>query len=118
MGVAFSAAGVADWLAARPFHHKLLLAAALVVVIELLLRRAAPKSTVYRAWTRFFEGIGHVWTAVILAVVYFSSVSLVSIGLRLRGHDPLDRSLAGQASFWKPHEPSPLDPRSAARHLF
>jgi hypothetical protein len=106
------------WLVARPFHHKLLLAAALVVLVELALRRLAPKSAAYAAWTRFFQGIGHVWTAVILALIYFLSVSLVSAFLKLRGQDPLDRSLAAEPSFWREHDPGPLDPRAAVRHLF
>jgi hypothetical protein len=92
--------------------------ATLVVLVELGFRRFAPKSGAYRAWTRFFEGIGHVWTAVLLGVVYFLSISLVSLGMRLARKDPLDRSLAAEPSFWRAHEPNPLGPRAAARHQF
>lgn len=106
------------WLVARPLHHKLLIAAALVVLVELAFRRIAPKSAAYAAWTRFFEGIGRVWTAVLLAIIYFSSVSLVSAFLKLRGEDPLDRSLVAEPSFWRDHDPGHVDPRTAIRHLF
>jgi len=106
------------WLVARPFQQKLLLAAAVVVVVELLFRKLAPKSRAYAAWTRFFEGSGHVWTGVLLAIIYFLSVSLVSAVMKLRGHDPLDRTLAVEPSFWRDHDPGPLDARAAVKHLF
>jgi hypothetical protein len=106
------------WLVARPLHHKLLIAATLVVLIELAFRRLAPKSRAYSAWTRFFQGIGEVWTAVLLAIIYFLSVSVASLFLKLRGHDPLDRTLASEPSFWRQHDPGPLEPRAAVRHLF
>lgn len=89
-----------------------------MVGVELLLRRFAPRSRAYAAWTHFFESLGSVWTAVILAIVYFVSVSLVALGMRLFGKDPLDRSLRAEPSFWRPHEPNPLGPRAAARHQF
>jgi hypothetical protein len=97
---------------------KLLALATFVVLVELGFRRLAPKSAAYRSWTRFFEGIGHVWTAVLLGLVYFLSISLVSLGMRLAGKDPLDRSLTPEPSFWRPHEPNPLGARAAARHQF
>ena len=106
------------WLLARPFQQKLLLAACVVVLVELLFRRLAPKSAAYAAWTRFFQGIGKVWTAVLLGIIYFLSVSLVSVFLKLRGNDPLDRTLAAEPSFWRDHDPGPLEPRVAVRHLF
>jgi hypothetical protein len=106
------------WLVARPLHHKLLIAALVVVLVELVFRRVAPKSAAYAAWTRFFEGIGKVWTAVLLGIIYFLSVSFVSLFLRLRRHDPLDRGLAAEPSFWRDHDPGPLDARAAVRHLF
>jgi hypothetical protein len=89
-----------------------------VVGVELLLRRFAPRSRAYAAWQHFFESIGAVWTAVILALVYFVSVSLVAVGMRLFGKDPLDRSLRPEPSFWRPHEPNPHGPSAAARHQF
>lgn len=89
-----------------------------MVGVELLLRRFAPRSRAYAAWQHFFESIGAVWTAVILALVYFVSVSLVAVGMRLFGKDPLDRSLRPEPSFWRPHEPNPLGPSAAARHQF
>lgn len=92
--------------------------ACLVVGIELLFRYLAPKSRAYRAWTHGFEAIGAVWTAVLLALVYFLSVFPISVGMRLVGKDPLDRTLAPEPSFWRPHEPNPLGPKAAARHQF
>jgi hypothetical protein len=89
-----------------------------VVGVELLLRRFAPNSRAYAAWKHFFEAIGNVWTAVLLAVVYFVSVSLVAAGMRLFGKDPLDRSLRAEPTFWRPHDPNPLGARAAARHQF
>ena len=34
------------------------------------------------------------------------------------GHDPLDRRLAPEPTFWRAHEPNPLGPERAARHQF
>jgi hypothetical protein len=105
-------------LAGLPLRGKLLVFACVVVGIELGFRRLAPRSRAYAAWTRGFEAIGAVWTAVLLGVVYFVSVSLVSLGLRLSGKDPLDRTLRPEPSFWRPHEPNPLGAKAAARHQF
>jgi hypothetical protein len=111
--------GVAAWLLARPTHTKVLLAFAVTVVtIELLFRRFAPRSSAYRKWTTFFEAIGQVWTAVILGLVYFLSVSPVAVSMKVLRKDPLDRSLLPEASFWRTHEPNPLGPEAAARHQF
>lgn len=107
------------WWEARPAVTKgLLLFATTVVVVELLFRRLAPRSAAYRKWTAFFEGIGHVWTVVILALVYFVSVFPVSVFVRLCLKDPLDRQLHPEPSFWRAHEPNPLGPRAAARVQF
>jgi hypothetical protein len=97
---------------------KVFVFACAVVAIEVCFRRFAPKSLAYARWTRFFEAIGSVWTAVLLAVVYFLSVSLVALGMRLFGKDPLDRTLRAEPSFWRRHEPNPLGPAAAARHQF
>jgi len=107
------------WWEARPAVTKgLLLFATTVVVVELLFRRLAPRSAAYRKWTAFFEGIGHVWTVVILALVYFVSVFPVSVFVRLCLKDPLDRQLHPEPSFWRAHEPNPLGPLAASRHQF
>ncbi|HEY7412025.1 MAG TPA: hypothetical protein VII13_14855 [Vicinamibacteria bacterium] len=106
-------------LAGLPLHTKLLLGLATTVFLtELLLRRFARGSAFYKKWTHGLEKVGAFWTAVILSIVYFVSVSLVSIFMRLFGKDPLDRSLAPEASFWRAHEPNPLGPQAAARHQF
>ena len=106
-------------LGALPTHTKVLLAlATTVVVVELILRRVAPESRLYAGWKRVFETIGVFWTAVILSAVYFLSVSLVSLGMRLFGKDPLDRTLEGEASSWRIHEPNPLGPQASTRHQF
>ena len=106
------------WLAALPLRWKILAFATTVVVIELGFRHLAPKSRAYARWTRFFQGIGMVWTAVILAVVYIVSVGPIGLVMRLAGHDPLDRRLAPEPSFWRAHEPNSLGPEKAARHQF
>jgi hypothetical protein len=106
------------WLAGLPFRYKLLALAGLVVLVELAFRRLAPRSAAYTRWTAFFEGIGAVWTAVLLGVVYVVAVGPIGLGMRLFGHDPLDRRLTAEPSFWRAHEPNPLGPERAARHQF
>ena len=106
------------WFAALPLRWKVLAFASAVVLVELGFRHLAPKSRAYARWTAFFEGIGKVWTAVILAIVYVFSVGPVGLVMRLIGHDPLDRRLAPEPSFWRAHEPNPLGPARAARHQF
>jgi hypothetical protein len=106
------------WLAALSWRWKLVAFAALVVLVEVGFRRLAPKSRAYRRWTAFFEGIGSVWTAILLAIVYVVSVGPIGLAMRLVGHDPLDRRLAPEPTFWRAHEPNPLGPERAARHQF
>src|SRR5262245_57839077 len=110
---------VATRLAGLPTHTKVLLTfACTVMLVELAFRRFWPKSRAYEHWTRFFQAIGKVWTAVLLAIVYFISVSVISGILKLRRQDPLDRTLSPEPSFWRQHEPNPLGPVAAARHQF
>jgi hypothetical protein len=107
------------WFAGRPMHFKVLFGlATCLVATELLFRRLAPGSAAYAAWTRLFQGIGKVWTAVLLALIYLLSVGPVSLGFRLLGKDPLDRRLGPEPSFWRGHEPNPLGAEAAARHQF
>lgn len=106
------------WVAGLPLRYKVLALATLVVLVELALRRFAPKSAFYKRWTRAFEAIGSVWTAILLAVIYVLSVGPVGLVMRAFGHDPLDRRLAPEPSFWRAHEPNPLGPERAARHQF
>lgn len=101
-----------------PWRWKVLGLATTVMVVELLFRRLAPKSLAYRRWTAFFQGIGKVWTAVILSIVYVFSVGPIGLGMRLFGHDPLDRRLVRESSFWRTYLPNPLGPERAARHQF
>ena len=113
------AGSVASWWAARPLHTRALLTLAFsVFLIELVLRRVAPRSRFYAGWTRVFQTIGKFWTAVILSIVYFVSVAVVSVFMKLRGQDLLDRALDPEPTFWRPHEPNPLGPRTAVRHQF
>jgi hypothetical protein len=107
-----------DWLAGLPFKGKVLVFACTVFVIELAFRNIAPKSKAYAVWTKIFQTIGKFWTAVILSVVYFLSVAVVAIGMKIFGKDPLDRTLDKEPSFWRKHEPNPLEPHAAARHQF
>ncbi len=113
-----SAQDAVTWLADLPLRWKILGFASVVVLIELAFRHLAPTSRAYAGWTRFFQGIGMVWTAVLLAIVYLVSVGPVGLALRLLGRDPLDRRLAPEPTFWRAHEPNPLGPEKAARHQF
>jgi len=106
------------WFAGLPVRWKVLAAASVVVLIELAFRRFAPRSRAYARWTGFFQAIGKVWTAVLLAIVYVLSVGPIGLVMRLVGRDPLDRRLLPEASFWRAHEPNPLGPERAARHQF
>jgi hypothetical protein len=112
-------ANLSSWAAGLPLHNKVLIGlASTVLVVELAFRRFAPRSAAYRKWTAAFVVVGSVWTAIILSIVYFASVSVVGIGMRLLGKDPLDRGLRPEPSFWRNHEPNPLGPRAASRHQF
>jgi hypothetical protein len=112
-------ARVATWWATRPTHTRVLLViAASMLVVELAFRRFGPKSPAYKKWTHFFETIGLFWTAILLAVVYFVSVSFVAFFIRLFGKDLLDRKLTPEPSYWRSHEPNPLGPAAAVRHQF
>jgi len=113
-----SLADAFDWFAGLGLRFKVLAFATTVVLIELAFRRFAPRSQAYARWTRFFHGIGSVWTAVILSFVYVLSVGPVGLGMRLFGKDPLDRALTDEPSFWRAHEPNPLGPERSARHQF
>ena len=106
------------WFAGLSLRFKVLAFASLVVLVELGFRRFAPKSKAYVRWTAFFQGIGSVWTAVILSIVYLLSVGPIGILSRLFAKDPLDRGLAAEPTFWRVHEPNPLGPERAARHQF
>jgi hypothetical protein len=106
------------WFAGLSLRGKLLAFATVVVLVELGLRRFAPKSKAYARWTGFFQGIGSVWTALILSIVYLLSVGPIGLVMRLFGHDPLDRRLVPEPSFWRAHEPNPLGPERAVRHQF
>jgi hypothetical protein len=106
-------------VAAWPTHTKVLLAlACTLVAVELVLRRVAPRSAAYKRWTAGIEAIGHVWTTVILSIIYILSVGPVSLVTRFILRDPLDRALVPEPSFWRSHEPNPLGARAAARHQF
>jgi Saxitoxin biosynthesis operon protein SxtJ len=107
-----------DWFAGLSLRYKVLSFATIVVLVELGFRRLAPKSRAYARWTGFFQGIGSVWTAVLLSIVYLLSVGPIGIAMRLLGKDPLDRGLAHEPSFWRAHDPNPLGPERAARHQF
>ncbi len=109
---------VVAWLHALPLRYKLMVVAGAMVLVEVAFRLLAPKSRAYARWTAFFQAIGKVWTAVLLAIVYVLSIGPIGLAMRLRGQDPLDRGLAPEPSFWRAHEPNPLGPEQAARHQF
>jgi hypothetical protein len=100
------------------WRGKVLVLAVIVVLAELAFRRFAPRSRVYARWTDFFQAIGSLWTGALLAVAYVLSVIPTGLALRLFGHDPLDRQLTPEATFWRSHDSNPLTPRVAARHQF
>jgi hypothetical protein len=118
--------GLPHWLStlstkwtAAPLHSRLLLAFAVCVfAAELIMRRWARRSRFYAAWTRVFQAVGHVWTVVLLSVVYVVAVGPIHVVMRLRSKDMLDRSLDGNESSWRDHVPNPLGPEAAARHQF
>jgi hypothetical protein len=97
---------------------KLLALGALLVLVELAFRRLAPRSRAYARWTAGVEAVGRVWTAVILALVYFLSVGPTRAVLTAFGRDLLDRGLAPEPTFWRPYEANPLGPETASRHQF
>jgi heme/copper-type cytochrome/quinol oxidase subunit 2 len=114
---------VLDWLVraylAMPLVFRVLFPVAVAItVVDQVWKRVAPDSRGYAAFKHGLESIGAFWTAVILSIVYFLSVSLVNLFLRLKGEDPLDRQLAPAPTFWKIHEPNPLGALRAARHQF
>ena len=113
-----SLADAYQWFAGLGLRYKVLAVATVIVLVELAFRRFAPKSQAYRRWTRFFEGLGSVWTAVLLSIVYLLSVGPIGLAMRLLGKDPLDRLLTPEPSFWRAHEPNPLGPERAAHHQF
>jgi hypothetical protein len=89
-----------------------------VFLVEVAFRRFGRGSKAYVRWTRFFEGIGKVWTAVILSVVYVFSVGPVGLVMRLLGRDLLDRKMTIEPSLWRAHEPNPMGPAASVRHQF
>jgi Saxitoxin biosynthesis operon protein SxtJ len=101
-----------------PLKKSVLAFAFTVFLVELAFRRFGRGTQAYATWTRFFEGIGKVWTAVILSVVYLLSVGPIGLVMRLMGRDLLDRKLAAEPSFWRAHEPNPMGPSASVRHQF
>jgi hypothetical protein len=105
--------------AAFPTHTRVLLIAATTIFLtELVLRNVARQSRFYAGWTRAFQAIGHVWTLVILSLIYLVAVGPISLGMRLRRKDLLDRAIGSETSAWHDHVPNPLGPEAAARHQF
>jgi hypothetical protein len=89
-----------------------------VFVVELAFRRFGRGTRAYVVWTRFFEGIGKIWTGVILSVVYLLSVGPIGLVMRLLGRDLLDRKMTIEPSLWRAHEPNPMGPAASVRHQF
>jgi hypothetical protein len=106
------------YLALSPHARFLLALLVLVLAVELLLGKGFPRSPAYRAWKGFFERLGHLWSVVLLSIIYFTAVGPVAVGMRLLGNDLLDLELEPEPSFWRPHDKSPLHPLRAARHQF
>jgi hypothetical protein len=108
---------IPDWPAIS-LHSKIVALAAVTVLVEIAARRWAPKSRAYAAWTRFFAAVGSVWTAVLLALIYFVSVGPTGLVMRFARRDSLDRTLRAEPSFWRAHAPNPLGAAAASRHQF
>jgi Saxitoxin biosynthesis operon protein SxtJ len=105
---------IVSWIAG----HRIISFACFILLTELVLRRFAPRSAAYARWTAFFKAVGVIWTAVILSLIYLLSVGPVSLFMRLRGTDLLDREIGAEPSFWRRHEANPLGPQTAVRHQF
>jgi hypothetical protein len=119
LGVSDVFSSLAARIAGLPLRGKVVLGLfVLVLAVETVCRRYAPRSRFYRGWKATFEGVGAVWTAVLLSIVYVVSVGMVSLVNRLLGKDPLDRTLRSEPTFWRPHQPNPLGPKAAVRHQF
>ena len=107
------------WFAGLPLRFKLLRSRRSWSLVELALRRLAPKSRAYRPLEPLLRGDrrgrGPPSSS---AVIYVVSVGPIGLVMRAFGHDPLDRRLAPEPSFWRAHEPNPLGPERAARHQF
>jgi hypothetical protein len=110
--------GLWEAFSSWPLRFKILAFAVAVVLADFGLRLGAPRSRIYAGWKAGIEALGSFWTAIILSIVYFLSVSVVRGVLAVMGQDPLDRTLASEPSFWRPHEPNPLGVQAAARHQF
>jgi hypothetical protein len=116
-----------DWVTAHPVKRSIQLLFLLVVLTEIVLRVFLPQSKAAKAWTAFFTRVSNswilqflakFWTGVILSIVYFLTLPFITLGQKLFGSDPLDRTLAAEPSFWRKHEPNPLGPKASARHQF
>jgi C4-dicarboxylate transporter len=105
------------WLHRGAVLRVLLVSATLMTTVELTLGQF-PRTKAYARWTRFVHGMGAVWTAVILSVVYAVALGPVAVGMKVARQDPLDRRLAPEPSFWRGHQANPLGPEAAARHQF
>ncbi len=107
------------WFAALPLRWKVLAFATVVVLVELGLPALRPEVPRLRALDRLLpgdrEGVDGRHPRDRLPASRSGPVGLV---MRLFGHDPLDRRLAPEPSFWRAHEPNPLGPERAARHQF
>ena len=112
-----SPADAFHWSAGLALRHKVLSFAIGVVLVELVLRRFAPKSRAYARWSRFFVGLGSVWTAVILSIVYVLSVgpSASRCGSWARTARP---HAGARALALARARPNPLGRERAARHQF
>jgi hypothetical protein len=115
--LAVTLTGVIDRLTGT-VRGRVFLFACTVMLVDLAFRYVAPKSEAYKKWTSGIQAVGKFWTGIILSIVYFATVSVISLFMKLFGSDPLDRSLGAEPSFWRAHEPSPLGAHAAARHQF
>jgi hypothetical protein len=56
---------------------------------------------VYRLWMRLGEGLGWINTRLILGVVFYLLFTPLGLYMRLRGKDPMRRTLAPEAESYR-----------------
>lgn len=100
------------WLYRGKFHsvsHLTIVVGPVLVLLGLLV----PQTLVLpnKAWMALAEALAFVSTRIILAVVFFGTITPIGLVKRWSGWDPLDRRSAPRDSYWKPYSERQRDPR-------
>lgn len=64
-----------------------------------------------RAWMVLAEAMSFVMTRVVLAVVFFTTVTPIGVAKRITGWDPLRRRSPRASSYWAPYPERQRDPK-------